>query len=105
MNPFNVFGYFLYELVDRDLVRNGNNNILERCDELWMFGDVSDGMLAEMRMFADTGKPVRYFDISKLPGKITETTLEDLPVEQHLPVSTAAEKRSKQTSHLPKKRL
>ena len=48
VNPFNVFGYYLYELVDRDLVRNANNNILKRSDELWVFGDVSDGVLAEI---------------------------------------------------------
>jgi len=34
VNPFNVFGYYLYELVDRDLARNGNNNLMRKCDEL-----------------------------------------------------------------------
>jgi hypothetical protein len=37
INPFNVFGYYLYELVERDLVRNGNNNLMKRCDELWLY--------------------------------------------------------------------
>lgn len=105
VNPFNLFGYFLYELVDRDLVRNGNNNILERCDELWMFGDVSDGMLAEMRMFADTGKPVRFFDISRLPGKITATTLSKLPVEKHRPVLKVAKAQASKGSQFRRKRL
>lgn len=49
INPFNVFGYYLYELVDRDLVRNGNNNLLKRCDELWVFGEISNGILAEIK--------------------------------------------------------
>lgn len=105
VNPFNLFGYFLYELVDRDLVRNGNNNVLERCDELWMFGDVSDGMLAEMRMFAETGKPVRYFDISKLPEKITATTVERLPVEASRQSGPTVKKLGHKTSHLSKKAL
>ncbi len=48
INPFNLFGYYLYELVDRDLVRNANNNILKRCDELWVYGEISDGVLAEI---------------------------------------------------------
>ena len=47
INPFNVFGYYLYELVERDLVRNGNNNLMRRCDELWVYGEVSDGVLAD----------------------------------------------------------
>ncbi len=64
INPFNVFGYYLYELVERDMVRNGNNNLLLRCDELWVYGDISDGMLSEINTFNKTGKPVRCFDIS-----------------------------------------
>jgi len=30
LNPFNLFGYYLYELVDRNLIRNANNNILKK---------------------------------------------------------------------------
>lgn len=87
INPFNVFGYYLYELVDRDLIRNGNNNLLGRCDELWVYGDISDGILSEIKTFKGTGKPIKYFDISHLPETVTEVELSELPfepkVEQH----------------------
>jgi hypothetical protein len=105
VNPFNLFGYFLYELIDRDLVRNGNNNVLERCDELWAFGDVSDGMLAEIKMFTETGKPVRYFDISRLPEKITATTLEKLPFEEKIRSRKRSAVRALKSSHLSVKRV
>ena len=82
VNPFNLFGYFLYELVDRDLVRNGNNNLLFRCDELWVYGEISDGVLAEIQMFSKTGKPVRYFNISGLPGTIREISAEERTFEK-----------------------
>lgn len=82
VNPFNVFGYYLYELVDRDMVRNGNNNLLDRCDELWVYGDISDGILSEIRSFTKTAKPIRYFDISKLPNEVKEVRLNDLPFEK-----------------------
>lgn len=72
INPFNTFGYFLYELVSRDLVRNANNNLLKRCDELWVYGEVSDGMLVEILTFQKSGKPIRFFDINQLPEKIIE---------------------------------
>lgn len=84
VNPFNLFGYFLYELVDRDLVRNGNNNLLMRCDELWVFGEVSDGVLAEIRMFRGTGRPVRYFDIAGLPGSVREIPREEAVMEENV---------------------
>ncbi len=51
INPFNTFGYYLYELVDRNLVRNANNIIIKRCDELWVYGEISEGILAEIQIF------------------------------------------------------
>lgn len=84
INPFNTFGYYLYELVDRDTVRNGNNNILARCDELWVYGDVSDGILSEIKSFGKTNRTIRYFDISGLPKEVTEVELKDLPFEPNV---------------------
>lgn len=81
INPFNVFGYYLYELVERDLVRNGNNNLIKRCDELWIYGEVSDGVLAEIKMFKSLGKPLRFFDISGLPKEVREISQEELVFE------------------------
>jgi len=81
INPFNVFGYYLYELVERDLVRNGNNNLMKRCDELWVYGQVSDGVLAEIQMFKRLGKPIRFFDISKLPKEVKEISKDELIFE------------------------
>jgi len=51
INPFNTFGYYLYELVDRNLVRNANNIIIKRCDELWVYREISEGILAEIQIF------------------------------------------------------
>ena len=48
LNPFNVWGYFLNELADRDLVRRGNNNIVRISDETWVFGPIADGVLFEI---------------------------------------------------------
>lgn len=77
INPFTVFGYFLDDLVERDVVRNGNNNLMNRCDELWVYGEISDGVLAEIQMFRKSGKPIRFFDISELPGAVREISKDD----------------------------
>lgn len=82
VNPFNLFGYFLYELVDRDLIRNANNNLLRRCDELWVYGEISDGVLAEIQMFQELRKPIRYFDISNLPIEIKEVSKDEMIFEK-----------------------
>lgn len=81
INPFNTFGYYLYELVERDLVRNGNNNLLKRCDELWVYGEISDGVLAEIKIFEELAKPIRFFDISKLPHEVKEINKKEVVFE------------------------
>ncbi|MFA5211496.1 MAG: hypothetical protein WC414_03245 [Patescibacteria group bacterium] len=84
LNPFNVFGYYLYELVDRDLVRNGNNNLMKRCDELWVYGEISDGVLAEIQMFKQLNKPIKFFDISKLPKEVKEVSKNEAIFEDEI---------------------
>jgi len=68
-------------LVDRDLVRNGNNNIMKRCDELWVYGEISNGVLVEIQMFKKLGKPIRFFDISNLPKEVKEISKDELIFE------------------------
>lgn len=63
LNPFMVFDYFLLDAVDRDLVREANNNLVKRCDELWVFGPISNGVLAEIKIAEGSKKPIRYFKI------------------------------------------
>ncbi len=63
LNPFTTFDYFLLDTVDRDLVREGNNNLVRRSDELWVFGPISNGVLAEIEQVKKQNKPIRYFSI------------------------------------------
>lgn len=63
LNPFMIFGYFMLDAVQRDSVRNANNNLVRKADELWVFGPVSDGVLAEIRIAKQEGKPIKYYAI------------------------------------------
>ena len=63
VNPFLIFDYFFLDTVDRDAVRQANNCLLARCDELWVFGPVSDGVLAEIKQAAELSLPIRYFAV------------------------------------------
>lgn len=80
LNPFMAFDYFLLDTVDRNLVREGNNNFVKRCDEIWVFGAVSDGVMAEIQIANDLGRTVRYFSIGK-QQKIIETTKDKIELE------------------------
>jgi hypothetical protein len=85
LNPFMLFDYFMVDTVDRDVVRQANNTGVARSDELWVFGPVSDGVLAEIRMTKAAGKPVRYFSVDHNTG-ITEC----LPAAVELETEVAA---------------
>jgi len=64
LNPFMLFRYFLGDTVHRDTVYTANNNIVRLCDEVWTFGEISDGVLAEVKLKKDMGQPVRYYKIA-----------------------------------------
>lgn len=69
VNPFTLSGYYLGETLQRDverrftrIVRDGNNRLVTRCDELWVFGKLSDGVIREVTIARSLGKKVRYWD-------------------------------------------
>ena len=64
LNPFMLFRYFLGDSVPRDTVYRANNNIVRLCDEVWVFGEISDGVLAEVKIKRDLGQPVRYYKLA-----------------------------------------
>ena len=84
VNPFRIFDYFLSDRVDRDLIRNGNNEMIKRCDELWVFGNVSDGVLFEIYMCRQMGKPVRFFNIATRSSEIRELKMEEITFEPEI---------------------
>lgn len=63
INPFTSYDYFLLDTVDRDVIRNANNNLVNLADELWVFGSISNGVLAETLHVKSTGRPIRYFEL------------------------------------------
>lgn len=80
LNPFMVFDYFMADLVDRDVVREANNNMVKRSDELWVFGEVSNGVLAEVKVAKEMKKPIRYFTIDSA-HQISEIAEADVVME------------------------
>ena len=61
INPFTSFDYFLLDAVERDTVRRANNTLVARADELWVFGDIADGVRAEIIQAWQQQKTVRFF--------------------------------------------
>ena len=49
LNPFMLFDYFFLDTIDRDIVREANNNVVLKSDEIRVFGPVSNWVLAEVK--------------------------------------------------------
>lgn len=85
INPFRVFDYFLGDRVSRDCVREGNNNIIRVCDEVWVFGHViANGVLSEIKLAIELKKPLRYFSIDNRARLIREIRPSMLRFEREL---------------------
>jgi hypothetical protein len=63
LNPFMIFEYFMLDTIERNKIREANNTLVLKADELWIFGPISDGVLKEIELAQDKEKPIRYFDI------------------------------------------
>ncbi|MFZ5365812.1 MAG: hypothetical protein ACOZBZ_00785 [Patescibacteria group bacterium] len=83
ISQFGIFDYFITDTVDRDLVRKANNNLIRISDELWIFGPISDGVLAEIELVKRWGKPIRYFKIIN-DKTIKEISKKDVEFEKGL---------------------
>ncbi|MDD3648114.1 MAG: NUDIX hydrolase [Candidatus Dojkabacteria bacterium] len=70
VNYFTAFGHFVHELADQQTMIDSINSLIVRCDELWAFGEISEGMWFEIKMCKELGIPVRYFNIEYLPKSI-----------------------------------
>lgn len=63
INLFNLYGYFMFDLVDKEKVFAANNELIKRSDELWVFGEITEGVFIEMELAKHLGKPIKYFEI------------------------------------------
>jgi hypothetical protein len=77
INPFRVFDYFLNDRVDRDLVRRANNQLIKMCNELWVFGDIADGVMFEIILAKNLTIPIKYFTIATRSEEILEFSIDD----------------------------
>jgi len=76
VSPFMLFDYYLLHTVPKTVVRDAMNNLLARCDEVWVFGRISLGVKVQIGIAKRMSKPLRYFDISELPVAVLPISAE-----------------------------
>ncbi len=80
LNPFMLFDYFMQDKVERNIVREANNTLVRSAEELWVFGEISNGVFYEIQLAKEDKKPIRYFDIIDSQN-IIETTEKEIIYE------------------------
>ena len=81
INPYRCFGYFLDDRIDRDIVRQANNQMVVKCDELWVYGPISDGVLFEIVNALKSNKQIRFFSVGTRLNDIYEISIDSLKFE------------------------
>ncbi len=81
-SAFMMYSYFLLDTVERHALISANNELIRRSDEVWVFGQISDGVRAELKLAKELNLPIKFFDICLSPKcNFTEVKEEDLEVE------------------------
>lgn len=83
LNSFMAFDYFLVDAVNRNKVREADDTLLARADEVWVFGSISAGVLAHINLAKKLNKPVKYFKLS-VPHQIVEADKNEMEFEDEV---------------------
>src|SRR3989344_2918521 len=79
---FMMYSYFLLDTVERKSLIAANNSLIRKCDELWVFGQVSDGVAEEIKLARKLNLPVKFYTVSNKPScKFIEIKERDALVE------------------------
>lgn len=85
VSPFMNFEYNLGGIVDQDLIRVSNNTLIQRADEVWVFGEVSDGVLTEIYLAKKFNKKLRFFISSNGWKDFCEIGIDNVQLEDVSP--------------------
>lgn len=78
---FMMYSYFLLDTVERRRLIEANNDLIRRSDELWVFGDISDGVAEEIKLAKKLKQPIKYFCIDQFPDNVRELSESEVETE------------------------
>jgi hypothetical protein len=76
-----MFSYYLLNTVSKKSLITANNDLIRLSDQLWVFGNLSDGVIEEIHLAEKLKMPVRYFRIEKKVGDFKEIKPRDIELE------------------------
>jgi len=84
LSAFMMFSYFLLDTVDRMALIESNNDLVRLADELWVFGELSSGVKAEIAVAKECDIPIRYFKIAEVKGSLPEGAIDTVTLEERI---------------------
>ena len=81
-SAFMMYSYFLLDTVDRGRLIEANNDLIRRSDELWVFGDISDGVCEEIKLATELALPIRFFILDHRTGMFEKIRKEEALFEK-----------------------
>ena len=82
ITPFMLFDYYLLHTVPKEAVREAFNNLIMRCDQMWVFGTMSLGVRVQVGIAKRLKKPLRFYDIADLPYRVVSVPEAMVDVER-----------------------
>lgn len=61
-----------------------NNDLVRLAGELWVFGELSSGVRAEMKVAKECGIPTRYFHIAEAKGSLPEGEIDMVTLAERI---------------------
>ena len=72
------------DMVNRDLIKRANNNLIEIANELWVFGQIADGVYFEIELAKQLGLKIKFFSLGKNLSDIQPLKLSSIIFEDEL---------------------
>ncbi len=69
---FMMYSYFLLGTVDRQRLLDANNELIKRSDELWVFGEITEGVEKEIKLAKKFKMKIKYYDIEPVSLEFVE---------------------------------
>lgn len=95
LNPFTNWNYYMSDMVDREKVTRANNNLIYLSQELWMFGEISDGCLLELELAMSKNIKIRFFTVGKTIKDIYQIDMNDIKFEDDVVIGNFLDKLQK----------
>ena len=84
VNPFMNYGFYLNGMTDKGSITECCHQLIRFCEELWVFGPVSEAIMTDIVVAVMAHKTVRFFSISEQVSQIHELEIRDVIFEREV---------------------